>query len=357
MSTLIVSSFPPQACGIAKYAEQQAVFLRRQGMAVEVFSPPGGGGDWRAPFDDGLFPWRLLRLGWAYRQLMIHFTPAFYFRPGSAWARWATSLGFLILMLALGRRITILIHETEFRVGGDGRPGWRARLDRWWWRLAGRLAFHSGAERDAFARYYRLDPTRRTCEIWPHDQFMTAHCPPDREAARRRLQLEPEALLLLSIGFIQPHKGFERVLTAMGRVRDPRLRYKVVGSVRLAWDVAHAYARGLHELAEADARCEILEGYLSDELFDLWLAAADYIVVPYHEIWSSGVAARARLLGRPLIATRAGGLAEQLVPGSFLFEDEEELVKILEKIAAVQSRDESAEQDIGGAARDAGSAA
>lgn len=322
------------ACGIGKYAEQQAAWLRRQGKRVEIFSPPAGGGDWRGRFDDGKLPLRVLRAGWAYDEIIIHFTPHFFYRGDNFGMRWRTSVGFLILMILLGRRVTFLIHETEYRVDAPARPGRRARIDRWWWRLAGRILFHSEAERDAFAKYYRLNPNRKQFTITPHEKFMVPRCELDRAAARKRLGLDPDALLMVSLGFIQPHKGFDRVISAMRHVDNTRLQYKVVGSVRIAWDVAHAYAQLLHEMADADPRCEIIETYLTDELFDMWMIASDYVVIPYREIWSSSVAARARLLGRPAIAANTGGLAEQLTEGSMLFDDDAQLIEILESNVA-----------------------
>lgn len=332
MSILVVSTYPPMSCGIGKYAEQQVDWFRERGERVDVFSPPEGGGDHRGCFDDGLLPLRLLRHGRPYKQIYIHFTPDFFYRRHNTAQRWLTTFAFLIFMAFLGRRVTFMIHETEYKVGGASRRGSRSRLDRWWWRQAGRIVFHSEKERDAFARYYRLNPGREQFRVWPHEKFMVARCRLDRAAARQRLGLKPEGLLLVSVGFIQPHKGFDRVFRAMQCVPDGKLQYKVVGSVRLDWDVAHQYADRLHELAEADPRCEVIETYLTDELFDMWILAADYVVIPYREIWSSGVAARTRLLNRPAIAANAGGLGEQLIEGSILFDNDLQLVEALKRI-------------------------
>ena len=63
--------------------------------------------------------------------------------------------------------------------------------------------------------------------------------------------------------------------------------------------------------------------------FDLWLLAADAVVLPYRAIASSSVAARARMLGRPIIATRVGGLPEQLGPGDVLVDSDAELERAL----------------------------
>ena len=58
-------------------------------------------------------------------------------------------------------------------------------------------------------------------------------------------------------------------------------------------------------------------------MFDRWIVAADTVVLPYRHIWSSSVAERAALFGRPVIATRVGGLADQVgaMPGAVLVDD------------------------------------
>ena len=75
---------------------------------------------------------------------------------------------------------------------------------------------------------------------------------------------------------------------------------------------------------------EVVEAYRlapSDEAFDRWIVTADTIVLPYRHIWSSSVAERARLLDRPVIATRIGGLEDQLAGHGYatLVDDNNEL--------------------------------
>ena len=320
-------------CGIANYAEQQAAALRREGHRVDILSPREGEGDFREDLLGGLRPLRLLKYLWAYDELVIHFTPYFFYKTDSAFNRLLTSVAFVLVMILAGQRVTFLIHETSFKIDQPTRGRFRHRVDRWYWRLARRVVFHSRRERDLFARFYRLDPDRPQFEVWAHEKFMVRRCALDREGARDALGLRHDKLLLLCIGFIQPHKGFERAIEALRQVPDPRLVLRIVGSVRLAWDLAHAYAQRLHDLADRDPRCQVIEGYLSDELFDTWIAAADYLIIPYHEIWTSGVAARAKLYGRPLLAANTGGLAEQLTEGSHLFSSDAELSSLIQQIA------------------------
>lgn len=322
------------ACGIAKYAEQQVSFLRREGHRVDVLSPPEGEGDFQVELLGGLRLLRLLKYLWAYDDCFIHFTPQFFYQPESAVSRILSSLALLLVMLFAGRRVSFLIHETNYRIGELNRGLLRHRIDRWYWRLARRVIFHSQRERDLFAEFYRLPAARPQFEVWPHEKFMVRRCPYDRTQAREVLGLRQDRVLLLCIGFIQMHKGYERPIEALQQVPGEHLALRIVGSVRLAWAVAHNYAQKLCDLADRDPRCQVIEGYLSDELFDTWIAAADYVIIPYHEIWTSGVAARCKLYGRPILAANTGGLAEQLTEGSALFSSDEELVGLIRQIAA-----------------------
>lgn len=332
MNILVVSSYPPLACGIGKYAEQQVNFMRRQGHHVDVLALEGGEGEYRVNLLGGLRPLRLLKYAVFYDEIHVHFTPHFFYQPLRRIDRLLTSLA-LVGAGALGRKIIFVVHETAFHVG-DPRTGLRRLIDRLYWRLARRVVFHSQSERDSFLQFYGFNDRRPPTEIWSQSRFIEPRYPHDKQRARRELGLPVDQLLLLCIGFIQPHKGFDQAVRAMQQVQGDRLILRVVGSVRLAWDEAHRYARELHRLCAQDPRCEFIEDYLSDEAFDQWVVAADYIVLPYKEIWTSAVAARAQLYGRPMIAAQTGALGEQLTAGSRSFATESELSDIFAAIAA-----------------------
>jgi glycosyltransferase involved in cell wall biosynthesis len=335
---LMVSSWPPMACGIGKYAEQQVEGLRREGHHVDVLSPPEGDGDFQDVLRGGVRPLRLLKYLWAYDRVCLHYTRSFFFDASSAFSRLTTSLAFLALMLPFGRRLMFVVHESDSPLDQTTPRGRRRLIDGWWWRLAGRIVFHTERECDAFCEYYGMKRERKAFEIQPHDRYFQRRCEGDRAEVRRRLKIDADVTLLVCLGFIQPHKGFDRVIEAMRRAPEARhLRLKIVGSVRLEWDQAHAYARRLHELADADPRVEVVESFVTDEIFDAWIVAADYVVLPYRQIWTSGVAARARLYGRPLIAADTGALREQLTEGSMLFRDDEELARRLREPAAART--------------------
>ena len=103
-----------------------------------------------------------------------------------------------------------------------------------------------------------------------------------------------------------------------------------------------AYAASLRQQIDRVDNAFFHERYVSDEAFDRWILAVDTVVLPYREIFSSGVLERANLLGRPVIASRVGGLEDQLEDGSSVFANDDELVELLQAAAGEPDQPASA---------------
>jgi hypothetical protein len=145
-----------------------------------------------------------------------------------------------------------------------------------------------------------------------HGEDFTRRVPDDQGAARASLGLPAEGHVFVCIGFIQPHKGFDRAAAAFRGLGDDGASLHIVGSVRVDDPSAVDHQRELEALEAQVPGVHLHLGFVSDEAFDRWIVAADTVVLPYRHIWSSSVAERARLYGRPVIATRVGGLADQI---------------------------------------------
>ncbi|MGH7049167.1 MAG: glycosyltransferase family 4 protein [Acetobacteraceae bacterium] len=108
---------------------------------------------------------------------------------------------------------------------------------------------------------------------------------------------------LLFFGRLRRYKGLDLLAEAVERLPAGRFTLRVVGSGPAGPELA---------------RLATLEGVFvenrwvpEDEVGGL-LAWADAVVLPYREASQSGVAAAALAAGRPVVATRVGGLAQQL---------------------------------------------
>jgi glycosyltransferase involved in cell wall biosynthesis len=304
---LMVSPYPPVRDGIAAYALQTVRALRQQGYDVEVLSPGPSAAHHHL---DLLGPRGALALAKRvgdYDRVIIQFHPDFFYpAPGEVKARLAESLA-LMVPFARAPHLEVVVHEIDGRFGNPHRPD--GQVARRLWRLPESIKVHTGSERDAFIENFGVDPSR--VQLIAHGADFRPHTQMSQEDARRSLGIDPDEFVFLAIGFVQPSKGFDRAVSAFRGLGKRGARLDIVGSVRVDDPDMVRHEAELKELCADVEGATLHSGYVSDELFDRWIVASDVVVLPYRNIWSSGVMERAGLFRRPVIASRIGGLPEQ----------------------------------------------
>jgi D-inositol-3-phosphate glycosyltransferase len=140
-----------------------------------------------------------------------------------------------------------------------------------------------------------------------------AGAPLPRSDARRRLGLRSDAVYALFFGLIKEHKGLDVLLDAFALARDerPQLRLLIAGEPMISW---RKYADRISRL-ELGPFIDLHLGFVPSDRVSLYFSAADLVVLPYGEIFQSGVAVAAFTYGRPVVATRVGGLPELVQDG------------------------------------------
>jgi glycosyltransferase involved in cell wall biosynthesis len=306
---LMVTPYPPRRDGIAAYALAEVRALRRAGHEVEVLSPGPSAAHHHLDLASPRGPLALAKRVIAYDRLIVQYHPDFFYsRAHDAEARVRITLG---LLAAFSRSGHVDVRLHEFLQEPPRRWTIEGTLLRRLWRAPDRITVHTTTERRLFCQAYGINEAE--VEVIDHGQSFTAHTALDRAGARERLGLDADAQIFVTIGFLQPHKGFDRAVRAFADsgLALENAQLHVVGSVRTAEPPYLAYRDELAELVEQTPGTHLHEGFVSDEQFDLWLVAADTVVLPYRHIWSSGVLERARLFHRPAIASRVGGLGDQ----------------------------------------------
>jgi glycosyltransferase involved in cell wall biosynthesis len=304
---LMVSPYPPLRDGIAAYALQLVAALRAQGHDVEVLSPTPSAAHHHLDLQSPSGPRALARIVRNYDKLIIQFHPeVFYLKATTAFRHAAMSLALLSAVRA-ARQSEVFVHEIDYRAGG--RRGLDGVACRRLWRSVDRLLVHTEVERRDLIEAFGLQPDR--VAVTAHGAHFVRRTSMTREAARRSLGIPQDELVFLAIGFIQPHKGFDRAVRAFAGLGRHGSSLHVVGSVRVDEPGYLAYLDELQELVESTPGAHLHNQYVSDELFDRWLVASDVVVLPYRNIWSSGVLERALLYERRVITTAVGGLSHQ----------------------------------------------
>lgn len=350
---LVVSQYPPVRDGIGAYALQQVRALRRAGHHVEVCSPWPSAAHHHLPLRTPRGPKALRSLMQGFDRVIVHFHPdLFYAAPSTPTSRISTGVA-LARAFRGGPHVELRLHEVDRRwasateqVEASTRSGFvaervfdaAARATRAVFGAADEITVHVPEHQRMMVEQFGVDPSK--VRLVDHGEDFAPRVPDDQPAARRALGLDPDEHVFLCIGFVQPHKGFDRAATAFRGLGDHGASLHIVGSVRVDDPSAAAHQRELEALEAQVPGVHLHLGFVSDEAFDRWIVAADTVVLPYRHIWSSSVAERARLFGRPVIATRVGGLEDQIgdTPGNVVVADNVELAVAMAAAAGGAAR-------------------
>jgi D-inositol-3-phosphate glycosyltransferase len=140
-----------------------------------------------------------------------------------------------------------------------------------------------------------------------------AAAPVSRADARSRLGIDEGVQLALFFGLIKPHKGLDVLLESLplARRRLPSLQLLVAGRPMASW---RRYEAQIEALGLRDVVHLRLDFVPSEEL-NVVFGAADAVVTPYKRAAQSMVVLTAWQFGRPVLATRVGGLPELIRDG------------------------------------------
>jgi glycosyltransferase involved in cell wall biosynthesis len=135
----------------------------------------------------------------------------------------------------------------------------------------------------------------------------------DRRSAREGLNLAPDAHVAVFIGRLRGYKGIADLIDAVGIVRGclPKLRLIIAG---IPDEPFEPYQAQIDRLGLADI-VQAYPQYISEQFKSTLYAAADVCILPHRDPSQSGMGLEALAAGKPLIATRSGGLLDLVDEG------------------------------------------
>jgi glycosyltransferase involved in cell wall biosynthesis len=223
-------------------------------------------------------------------------------KPDLIYCNWLSKL---LVCVLLARRLKVpLVVSVREPVGSKIHQ----LVYGWLLRRASRVVFLSVHQRSAFERARMVPPG---CPIIiggiDLEQYRPATAS-EREEARKALGVDPNRVVLLYLGRLDPEKGIEVLFEALRRLADPSVELIVAGAPSPYRPDGERYAARLRSSAPPAAR---FVGRVDDVRPLLW--AADVIVVP--STWDEPfgrVPVEAMACGVPVIAARSGGMPETL---------------------------------------------
>ena len=261
---------------------------------------------------------KLMRLARYYARLLAYAcrskAPVFHILWNNK-IEWFDRTLLLAFYKLLGKRLAFTVHNVNIGVR-DGRDGF---WNRWTLRLQYRLVDHLFVHTQLMLQQLRDEfgvPPEKISIIPFGINSTVPDTPLTREQARSRLDLEPTDRVLLFFGNIAPYKGLEYLVEATALVLKSMPDAKLVIAGRPKGHVE--YWRGIERsLGRPEFALRLVQRieYVPDEETEVYFKAADVLVLPYREIYQSGVLFLGYNFGIPVIATDIGSLRDDIVEG------------------------------------------
>lgn len=247
--------------------------------------------------------------------------------------RWLSFLFHLLVLRSLGQRFVWTAHNLY-----HGEAVWQF-ADRCFSMLAtpffNRIIAHAPTAKALVRREFLV--TRRKVVVIPHGNYIG--CYPDnitRARARAELGLPENATVFLLLGHLRLYKGVNALIDAFQSLDDDRARLVIAGKPREAEAVPE-----LERSVRQRERIQLHAGFISDERLQVFLRAADVMVIPYLQGLTSGAVVLGMSFALPCVAAAVGCIPDMLDErGGFLYAPggAEELREALSAALAARSR-------------------
>lgn len=161
------------------------------------------------------------------------------------------------------------------------------------------------------------------------------------DEAKRRLGIRNDEKAILFFGRITPYKGLEILVEAFQKSLPSAENYRLMIAGRPEEATEATYWSPIREALQEDVqkgRAMLRAAHIPDKETELYFKAADVVVLPYREIYQSGILFLGYSFGLPALAANVGSLKDEMIEGrtGFLFkpEDPADLAKAIERYFA-----------------------
>jgi glycosyltransferase involved in cell wall biosynthesis len=215
------------------------------------------------------------------------------------------------MVMALKLKGTKLVWTVHNTAPHDAR---RPRLSRWfmqWFtRRCDGFIFMSEANKAAFYQRYRPSPKSRHAII-PHGHYRDCYPPPiDRQLAKHQLELNSAKKVVLFVGMIKGYKNIPGLMRAFNQAQMSDYQLVIAGTPDNP-----ALRAELESLSQPSIRLHLR--FIPDSELNVYMSAADVVILPYKAILNSGVLLLALSYNRPVIAPHMGAIIDlQKILGS-----------------------------------------
>lgn len=165
----------------------------------------------------------------------------------------------------------------------------------------------------------------------------------NKDEFKKKLGIPKENFVIYFSGRIIQEKGVRELIQAVSLLNDSKITLLIIGGIYYKSNYRKTdYYKELEELAQKSKSQIIFAGYVENKELYKYYSVSDIVIVP--SIWQEPaglVVIEAASAGKPIIATKTGGIPEMITKdGTILIDNDSKIVKSLkEKIDYLREND------------------
>jgi glycosyltransferase involved in cell wall biosynthesis len=214
----------------------------------------------------------------------------------------------------MGKRVVLTAHNVNMGKR-DAKDGWvnRATL-RVQYRLCSHIFVHTDRMKQEICQDFGVKAPRVSVipfglnETIPRENLT-------KTEARARLRIDGQDKVLLCFGQIAPYKGVEYLISAAKILAGEgvKVRVLIAGKVKRGHEDYGEQIRTVIAASGLTDSVMVRSSFIPDDEVEAYFMAADVVVLPYTDVFQSGVPFLSFAFGVPVIATDVGSLRDDVV--------------------------------------------
>lgn len=223
----------------------------------------------------------------------------------------------LLYYKVLGKKVVFTAHNVN-AAERDGVDTWLNRLTlSIQYRLLDHIFVHTESMKDQLARSFGIGESKITVIPFGVGGMVpqTALTPAE---AKLRLHLSKSDRTILFFGRITRYKGLDLLVDAFGKLALHDRSYRLIIAGEPIKESAELWEE-LHKIIESSPMREhVIQEirYVADDEMEVYFKASDVLVLPYKQIFQSGVLFMSHSFGLPVIATDVGTFRDDIAEGT-----------------------------------------
>jgi glycosyltransferase involved in cell wall biosynthesis len=175
---------------------------------------------------------------------------------------------------------------------------------KWFYKKSDAVIFHSKIDVKR-ARELLNTNCQKSNIVIPHGNFNYSYKNNiSKQNAREMLKISEKKKVILCFGFIRKNRGYEYLLKATENMDDVLIIIAGKTENRETYSMLKAYQKGNNQ------RVKLFAKWISDNDLQIYFNACDFVVLPYTQIYTSGVVPLAYSFRKPVITTNIGSMKE-----------------------------------------------